>query len=180
MNTETPLFMPLPTPDEMRRWDAAAAEIFAIPQLLLMENAGRAALDALRERRELSRDTRIVIIMGRGNNGGDGAVLARSLHDLGCQVHVCYLGTLENLASPVREHVHMARKVGVAFAPLPESGALPLEWREPDVLVDAIVGTGVRGELRERELAAVRSVNDGKAFVLALDIPSGLCGYTGA
>ena len=183
MKTVLPLYTPLPTPEEMRRWDEAAHALFGIPPLLLMENAAQAAYAVLREKYRLCPESKILVFMGKGNNGGDGAALARLLHDDGHTVLVCPTGPLEQLGEPARQHADMARKMGVSFLPvaIDESPVLPLEWRSPDVVVDAITGTGIKGDLRERELALVNAINafGKKAFILALDIPSGLCGYTG-
>ncbi len=177
------LFAPLPTPDEMRHWDASAQTRCNIPPALLMENAGREALSVLEEHVSLTAGTRVLVIMGRGNNGGDGAVLARRLHDLGIPVLVCHAGSLSKLPSPAKEHVRMAWHTGIRFLSMGRSDSLtlPPDWRDPAVVVDAVTGTGIRGDLRERELSLVRDINalGRKAFVLALDSPTGLCGYTG-
>lgn len=183
MKTVLPLYTPLPSPEEMRQWDEAAHTVFGIPPLLLMENAAQAAFSVLKEHCPLSPESRILIFMGRGNNGGDGAALARLLHDAGHSVLVCLAGPLEALSGPAGEHADMAQKMGVSFLPISsdEFPVLPLDWRFPDVVVDAVTGTGIKGDLRERELSLVRTINvlSKKAYVCSLDIPSGLCGYTG-
>ena len=183
MKTPLPLYAPLPTPEEMRRWDEAAHSRFGIPTLLLMENAAQAAFSVLNERCPLKPESRILIFMGRGNNGGDGAALARLLHDEGHGVLVLASGPVDGLGSPGREHALMAQTLGVNFLSS-NSGTAPelsLGWDRPDVVIDAITGTGIRGELRDRELGLVHAINAFRenAFILALDIPSGLCGYTG-
>ncbi len=183
MENILPLYTPLPSPEEMRRWDEAAYSLFGIPPLLLMENAAWAAFSALQEYRPLRPESKILIFMGRGNNGGDGAALARLLYDAGHTVLVCPSGPLDALGSPAMEHTEMAQKMGVSFLPIgsAEFPVLPIDWRNPDVVVDAITGTGIRGDLRDRELSLVRTINTYRksAFILSLDIPSGLCGYTG-
>ena len=184
MQPVPPLYEALPTPDEMSQWDEAAHALFDIPPVLLMENAAREALSVLREHAPLSSECNVLIFAGRGNNGGDGAALARLLHDEGCNVLLCPTRAFAKLRSPAREHVNMARKIGVNIMPALNKGApvLPLEWNSPHVVVDAIAGTGLRGELRDPELACVRLINKfrDRSFILSLDIPSGLCGYTGS
>ncbi|MDR2488497.1 MAG: NAD(P)H-hydrate dehydratase [Desulfovibrio sp.] len=183
MNSLLPLYTPLPTPEEMRRWDEAARNIFGIPPLLLMENAAQAAHAVLKEHYSLCPESTILIFMGRGNNGGDGAALARLLHDAGHTVLVCPSGPLDELKGPAGEHADMARKMGVSFLPAAseELPVLPLEWRSPNVVIDALTGTGIRGRLRDRERAIVETINSlrDKSFIFSLDIPSGLCGLTG-
>ena len=183
MNLALPLYAALPTPEEMRQWDNAAQSRFGIPPLLLMENAGREAFAVLKKHVNLDAHTRVLVIMGGGNNGGDGAAIARYLHDAGCKVLVHHATKLKDLRSPAKEHVAMAQNVGVNFLPLGpgDSLTLPLEWHAPTLIVDAVTGTGIRGDLRERELALVEAINARRkhSFIFSLDIPSGLCGYTG-
>lgn len=178
------LTAPLPTPDEMRLWDEAASQQFGIPPLLLMENAAQAALRELKRHVPLSQDTKALIFMGRGNNGGDGAALARLLYDEGCSVLVYTLAPLPaEPQSPSERHAAIANGLGVNFLDGSNFNvpALPLDWRTADIIVDAITGTGLRGELRPQELACVTAINRSRetAFVFSLDIPSGLCGMTG-
>ena len=183
METPLPLFSPLPTPDEMRLWDETASNAFGIPPLLLMENAGREAFLLLRQRYQLMEKTMVLVLMGGGNNGGDGAVVARYLQDAGCQVLVWHTTPLGKLRGHVRQHVAMAQKAGVNFLPVGsrETMFLPHEWRYPDIIVDALMGTGMRSDLREREAAIVQIINTRHeySFIYALDVPSGLCGYLG-
>jgi NAD(P)H-hydrate epimerase len=148
-----------------------------------MENAAGAALEEIRKRVRISPQSRILIYAGKGNNGGDGAAMARILHDEGAKVTVIAVNDLSRLPSPADEHVNAARRLGVPFlwsdgdAPPP----LPDDMRRPDIVVDALCGTGLKGDLRPKELAHVRAVNAfrGRAFIVAADGPSGLCGYTG-
>lgn len=178
-----PLTTALPTPDEMRQWDDIASRHFGIPPLLLMENAARAALYELKRHVVLLPETTVLIFMGKGNNGGDGAALARLLHEEGCTVLVYALSTLNAMQGAAGQHVAIARATGVNF--FDGSGfhepALPFEWRMPHIIVDAIAGTGLKGDLRPKELAHVATINGSResSFVFSLDIPSGLCGLTG-
>ena len=178
-----PLTVPLPTPEEMRRWDEAAAEQFGIPTLLLMENAAQAALRELKRHVALRSETKILIFTGKGNNGGDGAALARLLYDEGCTVLVCALAAPAHIQGTAAQHTAIARGVGVNFldASHDDGPELPLEWHAPHVIIDAIVGTGLQDNLRPKELAYVSLINQWRehAFVFSLDIPSGLCGLTG-
>lgn len=183
--TQLPLYADLPTPEEIRRWDEATETAFGIPPLLLMENAARAAAEVLKKHVPLMPDSKVLVFMGKGNNGGDGAALARLLSDeAGCRVLVCLSAPVDKLPSPAKEHALIAEKMGVLFQPPSEAGefspALP-EWLSPDVVVDALLGVGFHGELRARERALVRTMNTlgKKAFLFALDIPSGMNGHTG-
>ena len=177
------LFTDLPGPADMRAWDAAAFASYGMPPAVMMENAAKAALDELQTRRPLQGNERILVVMGKGNNGGDGAAMARMLHDEGHRVLVCATTNLSALPHPAAEHVEAAKRFGVPFVcatgdtwpPLPE------DFSRPHIVIDALTGTGLSGQLRPRELAFVQAINGfaQSSFILALDSPSGLCGESG-
>ncbi len=182
-------FSALPTPAEMALWDRAAMRDFRIPEFALMENASREAFHVLRSLSN-PRQT-VLVLMGGGNNGGDGAALARHLRDAGYAVLVCHTSPLSRLRGAAKAHCELARRCGVPFARLDQTGADEKGLRIPyahhafaanaAVIVDALLGTGFKGPLRQRELALVRYCNNAAArsFVFSLDIPSGLDGLTG-
>ncbi len=181
------LYSPLPTPAEMAAWDKASIERYGIPEFTLMENASREAFHVLHPL--LAPGSRVLVLIGRGNNGGDGAAVARHLLDSGHAVLVCHAHPLEKLTGVAAEHAALAARTGVPFVPATlRDGVLdvPEPWRDiagiPHMLIDALLGTGFSGELREREQELVRHINAlrERAFVVALDIPSGLDGLTGA
>lgn len=184
MLTHLPLFSPLPTPEEMLRWDKLATEDFCYPAAMLMENAGREALQVLRSLVTLSAKVQVLILAGGGSNGGDGFTLARHLHNEGCQVLVYHTHPLNETRGAVREHARMAQRLGVNMLAVPATGELPLplEWQYPDVVVDALCGIGMRGPLRSRELALVRNINARRkhSVIFSIDMPTGLCGLTGS
>jgi len=126
---------------------------------------------------------RVLLFMGGGNNGGDAAALARHLHDAGAEVLVLHTRPLGGYRGAAGYHVRLAKRCGVPFRP---AGAWPRSlpdsrWLAPRVVVDGLLGTGFSGALREREAGLVTAINElaDRAFVLALDIPSGLGGLTG-
>lgn len=189
MNSSPPdyqLGLHLPTPEEMHAWDAASIREFGIPELLLMENASREAFHVLNGMQEPKRS--ILIIMGSGNNGGDGAALARHLTNAGHDVLVCHTKPLDKLSATSREHVAMARKTGVPFISLALADRrliTPPEHRavahNPDLVVDALLGTGFSGTLRDKEREIIQFINHmGESRpVISIDIPSGLDGLMG-
>ena len=182
---------PLPTPEEMSRWDQAAIER-GIPEFTLMENASREAFHVLLKEIGKMEGRRVLLFMGGGNNGGDAACLARHLYDAGAETLVLHTRPLKSYKGTTGRHLRLARACGVSFAPVsdwPERfRATP--WHPgctehpnpgPDIVVDGLLGTGFSGNLREKELSLVRTINSlaSRAFILAIDIPSGLSGLTG-
>lgn len=167
---------PLPTPAEMARWDRAAIDDLGIPAQVLMENAGRAALATLLDVFGPVHGKSALILAGPGNNGGDAFVLARLLHGQGAAVRVLHTRPKKRYRGETRNNLVLAAKLGLDLE-LYEGQPLP----GADLVVDGLLGTGFSGTLRPDLLALVRAVNElgQTAFVLALDIPSGLDGGTG-
>ena len=179
----------LPTPAEMSLWDRASIEQ-GIPEFTLMENASREALHVLQEEIGELAGKRTLLFMGGGNNGGDAACLARHLLDNGSEVLVLHTRPLGSYKGTARRHLRLARACGVNFAPVEIWPQRFAGWRqttnsgtgpEPDIVVDGLLGTGFKGSLREKEFHLVETINAlaAHAFVLAIDIPSGLSGYNG-
>jgi NAD(P)H-hydrate epimerase len=175
---DTPLGWPLVTAAEMRALDRYTIDALAVPAEILMENAGRAvAEEALRE---CSSADGVSIVCGRGNNGGDGLVAARHLHQLGLDVRVVLLDAPASLAGPAATNLDRSRRVGVPIA--------EREWQPPTrgVVIDAIFGTGLSREVEGlaadliRRIQACRDAAQGRVRVVAVDLPSGLCSDTGA
>jgi len=177
------MFEPLPTPAEMAAWDQTAIRGFGLKAELLMENAGAAALDVLNELRGPLAGQRVLLVAGGGNNGGDAFVLARRLLDAGALPLVLHTKPRAGYKGEARYHMDLARKAGAELRRLDPARAeqtldgLPA----PDILVDGLLGTGFKGQLSAEALGLVQAMNmiGEECFVLALDIPSGLCGETG-
>lgn len=177
------MYPSLPSPREMAAWDRAAAEL-GLPETLLMENAAREALHALRAEAGDPADASILLLMGAGNNGGDAACLARHLLDARARPVVVHTRPLARSRGAAGRHVRLARRCGVRFIALPGGDAALsgiLDREAPDIIVDGLLGTGFSGNLRPREEQLVRTVNTWRerAFIFALDLPSGLNGLTG-
>ncbi len=162
---------PLPDAEQQRATDAWAIEERGIPSIDLMERAG-AALAGLVQRR--APEGRVVVVVGMGNNGGDGLVVARLLRLAGREVDVRLLGDADELRGDAR--ANLERLPGTPpqpFAAEALSGA--------GAIVDAILGTGFSGDPREPARSAIAAINAqaGDAVVIACDVPSGVDGSTG-
>jgi len=181
------MFEPLPTPAEMAAWDQAAIKDYGLKAELLMENAGACALDALEQAYGSLEGASVLLLAGSGNNGGDAFVLARRLLDVGAIPLVLHTKAKGAYRAEAAWHLELARRAGVECRHLPLQhaarilGALPQPYIQPNILVDGLLGTGFTGELSPEYAALIAAMNrlGEKAFVLALDIPSGLCGTTG-
>ncbi|MBM4288666.1 MAG: NAD(P)H-hydrate epimerase, partial [Deltaproteobacteria bacterium] len=173
--------MKLVTAAQMRQLDQQTIEEIGVPSIVLMENAGRTTYQILRQEFP-DLDGPVVVLAGRGNNGGDGFVVARYLANAGFEVMVLLLaeksqiggdarinlGILDQLTVPVREII--TEEDLLDQIPLLEDASL---------LVDAIFGTGLSSEVKGLYRTAISILNDTPAPVLAIDIPSGLSADTG-
>jgi hydroxyethylthiazole kinase-like uncharacterized protein yjeF len=157
---------------EMREIDRVTSERFGVPSLALMENAGTAVADFIISRYASAR--RIGIICGKGNNGGDGFVAARKLHEKGREVSLLLLTNPADLRG---DAALMFQKLPITPAIVSTEADLKHEAAravfESDLLVDAILGTGFRPPVEGLYAGAIRAINASAAPVIAVDIPSG-------
>jgi hydroxyethylthiazole kinase-like uncharacterized protein yjeF len=158
--------------DQCRELDRLAIEEFEISGNILMERAGEAAFNVLRDRWPAAR--RIGVLCGIGNNGGDGYVIARLAHEQGLDVTVLQVADAGRLQGDAL--AALQRLAGVDVSPTPYEDQ---DLAQFDVVVDALLGTGLSGEVRNPFELAIKAVNRCTSPVLAVDIPSGLNADTG-
>lgn len=171
--------MKLVTAEQMRAIDHDAITRVGIPGPDLMENAGRGIADEiLSDHIEEPSATRVVIFCGKGNNGGDGFVVARYLATEGVQVAVFFIGPVEKLSDDARQNYDRALELGLAPVALTTIEELP-ELLECDIIVDAIFGTGFSGSPRGLAEELIEYINRQHAETIAVDMPSGLNADTG-
>ena len=157
---------------EVRELDRVAIEELGIPGFTLMSRAARATFRVMLSR--LSCPEALTVYCGTGNNGGDGYVIATLAHQRGVPVRVVQLGDVERIrgdALTARERAIEAEVLIEEFA----QAAPPVEG----VIVDALLGTGLSGEVRGDYAAAIAAINRSGCPVVAVDTPSGLCADTG-
>lgn len=164
----------------MHRIDAAAIERFGIPRLLLMEHAGLAL--ARETHRLLPAHGRIVACCGMGFNGGDGLAAARHLSMWGHPVDVVLAGRLANLRDEPAVYANILRRLRVRIIEVParRSVARVESSLRPEIVLDALLGIGARGNVREPMASLIAWMNRQPAPIVSADIPSGLNGDTGA
>ena len=174
--------MKIVSASEMRQTDRITTERFGVPSLALMENAGTAVADFVLS--QYPQATRVGVICGKGNNGGDGFVAARKLREAGREVLVLLLADPGELRGDAAE---MFKKIAapVAAKSHDELAALKHRLSEQDVLLDAILGTGFRPPVSGLYAEAIATINASGLPVVAVDIPSGadadvMGGQTGA
>ncbi|MCM8769014.1 MAG: NAD(P)H-hydrate epimerase [Candidatus Omnitrophica bacterium] len=163
---------------EVYRREQAATEVFGIPLLVLMENAGREAARVVNYWLRREKKKRVGIVCGRGNNGGDGLVAARYLINSGYQVKVALAGGENVLTELSFTNYKILSKMKSEVSFLDDATELR-EMRDFDAVVDALLGIGLRGPLKDREEKIIEEINRLEKPVFSLDVPSGLDADTG-
>jgi NAD(P)H-hydrate epimerase len=164
---------------EARELDRRAIDEFGIPGVVLMENAGRGMAELLVR---LGINGRVVICCGKGNNGGDGFVIARWLDAWKLPTHIMLFCKPEELTGDAAVNCRIVQKCGLPVSIPPESlddAALRRELAGADWVVDALFGSGLMGPVRPPYDRIIETINASKVRTLAVDVPSGLDSDTG-
>jgi NAD(P)H-hydrate epimerase len=161
------------TSDRMAAVDENAKAL-GVPRKQLMESSGNAVARAVREHTDTG--ATVAIVAGRGNNGGDAFVAARFLDGYDVSVHL--LGRAETIGTDIARENWEALEAG-EYETVEVKDSRSLDLPEADVIVDAMLGTGVKGALRQPAATAARAINESDAAVIAVDVPSGVDADTG-
>lgn len=166
------------TRSQAQEIDRRAVEEFGLPSIVLMENAGRQVADRIQDRWPLGL---VAICCGTGNNGGDGFVVARHLDLRGVPVRIVLCGPREKLSGDALVNFEVAEKSKIPLTFLGDFDAekFGAQLSGAAVIVDALLGTGMRGDPRPPLDAIIRQVNQHPAAKVAVDLPSGLNCDTG-
>ncbi len=173
------------TGQQMKEFDAQAMRDFAIPSLLLMENAGRSVCELLIQRIPDLFKKRVVIVAGKGNNGGDGLCVARHLLVRGLlkeRLRAFLVGKPEKLSEETATQAEILERFGLKIRYLTSEGDLTVldeAFSQADVVLDALLGIGVKGPVRGLLGPAIERINASQAFVVSVDLPSGVDADTG-
>ena len=169
--------MRLVTAEQMRTLDRRTIEETGIPGVVLMENAGRTAFQIIHEIFSPFCGKKVLIFAGRGNNGGDGFVLARYFLEAGAFVEVLLLSTMDKVGGDARINLEICRNMGIPIQEVTsEEDLSPAQerWSQAYLLVDALLGTGLNSEVRGLFATAIELMNHLPTPVVSVDIPSGL------
>jgi len=173
--------MQLCTASEVMALDRYAIEQVGIPGAVLMENAGRFCSRWFADRFATHFPGPVLVVAGKGNNGGDGYVMARILSESGWQVTTLVLGQKEAIAGDAKVMLNIISQLEVPIRYIKDVSALEASFAEtaPALIVDAIFGTGLKSTVRGLQAAAISLINESNASVFAVDIPSGVDGSSG-
>jgi NAD(P)H-hydrate epimerase len=161
----------------MREADRRTIEDVGIPSIVLMENAGRQAVAAMEAAFEDLLASHVAVLCGRGNNGGDGFVIARTLIQRGVETSVFLLGNVADVRGDARTNLEVLGRIGLTVVEITSAQEWELhfsEISECELIVDAILGTGFQGQLSGLLETVVADVNGLGVPVVAIDLPTGI------
>ncbi|MEA1968532.1 MAG: NAD(P)H-hydrate dehydratase [Thermodesulfobacteriota bacterium] len=177
----------LVTAEEIQKMDREAIESFGIPGQVLMENAGRGAFNMLTDLFCDIISKKVCIVAGRGNNGGDGFVIARYLMEMGVKTKIILLSTEDKVHGDARANLILLKKLEKEFCTkciieIPDKDFFlkqkPLILHH-DIFVDAILGTGLKSNVKGLFKDVIETLNSTGKPIFSVDIPSGLNSDTG-
>ncbi len=170
---------PIVSIQEMRAVDRLSIEEVRIPAILLMENAGLKTAQAIAREFAPIAGKKVCLICGKGNNGGDGFVVGRHLSRMGARVEFFSTARAEDLKGEAATNRQIAEKLGLPIHDISDIDQLVPSFR-PDFIVDALLGTGIRGEVSGFYREIIEWINRQEIPVVAVDTPSGMNCETGA
>src|SRR6187455_3131998 len=162
---------------QMREADRRAIGEIGIPSLVLMENAGRQVVAAIEAMHAELLERQVAVLCGRGNNGGDGFVVARTLMQRGVSVSVFLMGRVGDVRGDARINLDILGRLGVTVVEIGDSQAWELhfsEVRDCSIIIDAIFGTGLNAPVTGLIGSVIADVNAAGITVVSIDMPSGL------
>ena len=166
---------------QMREADRFTIEEIGIPSLVLMENAGRQVVAAMEAAYEGRLNGRVAVLCGRGNNGGDGFVVARTLLQRGIDAAVFVIGALAEVRGDAKTNLEILGRLGVTVVEIADEQSWELHFSEISqctLIVDAIFGTGLKSALGGMMETIVADVNASSIPIISIDLPSGLSADT--
>jgi len=164
--------------EEMRAMDRHAIEKLGIAEEILMENAGLAAINVLKNKTGI-KGRKFIIFCGTGNNGGDGLVVARLIHSQGGRALIFLMGDKNKFRGAAQTNMAIIDKLPIEAVKLGNKAVARKDVAHCDVIIDAIFGTGLDRPVTGLAADVIALINKSKKKVLSLDIPSGVNGNTG-
>lgn len=167
---------------EIQEMDRITIQELGIPGAVLMENAARGATRVFLEHFAPPADSHVVVLCGRGNNGGDGYVMARYLQQAGIRVTVILLSKMNKISGDALINLKVIKQMGLEILEVPDAkrwGTKRRVIRDCDFIIDGILGTGLNSPVKGFYGQVIKYVNSLGKPVMAIDIPSGLNADTG-
>jgi ADP-dependent NAD(P)H-hydrate dehydratase / NAD(P)H-hydrate epimerase len=169
------------TAEQMREADRRTIEDLGIPSIVLMENAGRQVVAAMEAFFQDLAERQVAVLCGKGSNGGDGFVVARTLQQRGIEVSVFVVGQVADIKGDARLNIEILGRLGVTVVEITDEGQWELHFSEisdHDLIVDALFGTGLKSALSGIYETVIADINGSGIPVVSIDVPSGMSADT--
>ena len=163
---------------EMRLADKLTIEEIGIPGIVLMENASQAVYRRAASYLYKNHERKVLILVGKGNNGGDGLAVARLLKQRNFDVTIGFVGEISQTTGDALLQLEIVKKLDIPIV-CGDWEQLTREIQQAPFIVDGLLGTGLTGEVREPIRSIIREINRSNAYVISIDIPSGIDSDTG-
>ncbi len=170
--------MKIATVEEMQNMDRHASQEYGIREELLMENAGAAVYQVIKQKIGV-KNKHFLIFCGTGNNGGDGLVVARKLYSNGAHIHLFILSNPKKYKGASLKNWQIIQKLNLPALIMPSIENIETLIKPGDIIVDAIFGTGLTRNIEKNYLQIIQLINQKDNQVVSIDIPSGIDGNTG-
>jgi ADP-dependent NAD(P)H-hydrate dehydratase / NAD(P)H-hydrate epimerase len=167
------------TPAAMKSADQAAAERYGMPSLILMENAGRAVVEEIERQYGSLNGAAVLVVCGKGNNGGDGLVAARHALARGAEVTVALMERETELSGDARVNLDILKKGQYGELEIAPFAAVRLKRKRFRFIIDAVFGTSFHGAVKGKYKTAIEWINSRNLYRIAVDVPSGLDALSG-
>ncbi len=167
--------------DQMREADRRTIQDIGIASLVLMENAGRQVVAAIESLYPDLAERQVAIVCGKGNNGGDGFVVARTLQQRGFDVSVFVIGRVSEIKGDARINLEILGRIGQTVVEVADETAWELHGAEiagHDLIIDAMFGTGLSAPLTGFYETVVADINEAGVPIVSIDMPSGMSADT--
>lgn len=159
--------------EESRLLDSMAMKEYGIPEMVLMENAGASVVRLTQPYVDWD-GAFTVILCGSGNNGGDGFVAARYAAEKGARVLVLLMGNEAHMSESSKQYKAVAEKMGIPVIPVSKAEEGAPYIHDADILVDALIGTGLSSEVKGEKALLITLMNEAQGIIISVDLPSGM------
>lgn len=174
--------MKVVTAEKMQEIDKGAIQKYGIPEVILMENAGIEVTNVAKTILTSLEGKKVCIFAGKGNNGGDGFVVARQMFYQGAKVKVFILGEMESIQHSAKVNLNILQNMNIDIVPIKSErdwDKVKVALAFSDCVIDALLGTGFRAPLQESMKNLIETINFSGKPIIAIDIPSGVDASTG-
>ncbi|MFC1556413.1 NAD(P)H-hydrate dehydratase [candidate division KSB1 bacterium] len=162
------------TAEEMRNIDSRTIKTIGIPGTTLMERAGLEVMEVILAVSGPVAGKKVIIFCGKGNNGGDGLVIAREMKRRGAELEICIFGKADDLKGDAELNYRIIRRMKLPVKHITSESGLRNIPDKTDIIIDALLGTGIQGEVTGIVRNAIRKINSMSGMVVSVDLPSGL------